>query len=537
MSEANQPLWYDTAVIKRFPQLERDLEVDVCIVGGGMTGLTAAYILKKAGKTVALVEMNRVGHGETGHTSAHLTEMLDIDFTTLISDFGEDGARLVLGSVRDSIDTIEKNISDLGVDCGFQRVTGWQFTEKRAQIDDIEREADAAAKLGSQVELANEMPWDRKVARALKFENQAQFQPLQYLAALAKTIDGDGSHIFENTRMMKVDEGEPCLVTTDRGSIKARDVIIASNVPVTNKFFLQTKIASYRTYCIAIREKDPRDLKALYWDLDDPYHYVRSAEFNGVPHIIIGGADHKTGQEEHTLLHYRKLEDWAHERFNVDQVTHRWSGQVVEPVDGLPFIGRNSLSDHTYVATGYSGTGLTFGTVAAMLMTDLILGNENPWAEIYQATRVKPFASVKDYLKENIDYPTHLISDRLSPAQESDTHSLKENQGAIVRIGGKKVAAYRDPHGELHVMSPVCPHMGCYVHWNEAEISWDCPCHGARFDAKGHLLHGPAVTDLKSEEYDENAPMIPERYEHPLRPEDPFSPPIATFRTCPLKPT
>lgn len=537
MSESNKPLWYDTAVINRFPPLEKDIEVDVCIVGGGLTGLTAADLLKKAGRTVAVIEMNRVGHGETGHTSAHLTERLDLDFGTLISDFGLDGAKLVLSSVRRAIEKIEDNVIGKQIRCDFRRVTGWQYTEKRAEIERIESEADAAVRLGLACELATEMPWPRKIARALKLERQAQFQPLAYLSLLAEGIPGDGSHIFENTRMIKVDEGEPCLVTTDRGSIKAKDVVIATNVPTTNKVFLQTKIANYRTYCIAVRERNPRALSNLYWDLDDPYHYVRSAEFNGVPHVIVGGEDHKTGQDEHTLRHFEKLEDWAHERFDIDQITHRWSGQVVEPVDGLPYIGRNSLSDHTYVATGFSGTGLTFGTVSAMLISDLILGIENPWAEIYQATRVKPLASAKDYFIENIDYPSHFVGDRVSPAKENDTHHLRENQGAIVRIGGKKVAAYRDPQGALHVMSPVCPHMGCYVHWNEAEVSWDCPCHGARFDATGHLLHGPAVNDLKSEEYDENAPMVPEKYEYPERADDPFSPPLATFLTCPLKTT
>jgi Rieske Fe-S protein len=335
--------------------------------------------------------------------------------------------------------------------------------------------------------------------------------------------------------MMKVDEGEPCLITTDKGTIKAKDVIVASNVPTTNRIMLQTKLANYRTYCIAVREREPRDLRGLFWDIDDPYHYVRSAEFNGVPHLIIGGEDHKTGQGEDTTLHFQKLEDWAHERFDIDHVTHRWSGQVVETVDGLPYIGRNSLSDHIFVATGFSGTGLTFGTVSAMLISDLILGVENPWTEIYQATRVKPLAGIKDYLAENIDFPSHLIGDRVSPAKETDTHRLRENQGAIVRIGGEKVAAYRDPQGELHVLSPVCPHMGCYVHWNEAETSWDCPCHGSRFSPTGHLLNGPTVHDLAREDYDENAPMIPEKYENPIRPEDPFSPPLATFLTCPFK--
>ncbi len=534
MSPSTKPLWLDSGVIQKFPAQIGEVIVDVCIVGAGITGLMAAEILKRAGKTVAVIDMNRVGQAETGHTSAHLTEMLDIDFNDLISNFGLSGAKQVAKSVRIAISKIEDTVTEREINCDFRRVAGWQYTEKRSEIDEIENEADAALRIGISCELFDDMPMNRKIARAIRLDRQAQFQPIAYLSALAKTIPGEGSFVFENTRMMKVDEGEPCRVTTDRGVILANDVILATNVPTTSRLMLQTKIASYRTYCIAIRERAPIDLKNLFWDIDEPYHYIRSAEFNGVPHIVIGGEDHKTGQDDHTGRHFQKLEDWAHERFSIDQVTHRWSGQVIEPVDGLPYIGRNSLSDHTYVATGFSGTGLTFGTVAAMLLSDLILGIENPWAEIYQATRIKPLAGMREFLSENIDFPSRYVGDRVSQAQKSDTHDLRENQGAIVRIGTKKVAAYRDPGGELHVMSPVCPHMGCYVHWNEAEISWDCPCHGARFGPTGHLLNGPAFQDLSKEDYDENAPMVLEKYEQPIRAEDPFSPPLATFLTCPF---
>lgn len=537
---STKPLWLDTASIQQFPEQGLEtISVDVCIVGAGITGLTAADILKRNGKTVAVIEMNRVGQAETGHTSAHLTEMLDIDYNDLISNFGLAGAKLVTNSVRLAIVKIEGNVISRKMNCDFRRVAGWQYTEKRSEIDMIEKEAEAAMKLGIRCELVDEMPAmgraGRKIARALRLDHQAQFQPIAYLAALARSIVGQGSYVFENTRMTKLDEGEPCKVTTDRGVITAKDVILSTNVPTPNRLMLQTKIASYRTYCIAIREQAPIDLKNLFWDIDDPYHYVRSAEFNGVPHIIIGGEDHKTGHDDHTGLHFQKLEDWAHERFNIESISHRWSGQVIEPVDGLPYIGRNSLSDHSFVATGYSGTGLTFGTVAAMLLSDLVLGIENPWAEIYQATRVKPLAGIKDFIAENIDFPSRFVGDRVAPAKEIESHRLRENQGAIVRIGSKKVAAYRDPGGELHVMSPVCPHMGCYVHWNEAEISWDCPCHGARFGPTGHLLNGPAIQDLAKDDYDENAPMVPETYEYPIRTDDPFSPPLATFLTCPFR--
>ena len=534
-SSRTRPLWFDTAIIPKYPELGGDIDVDVCIIGGGITGLTAADILKRAGKKVAVIEMGRIGRGESGHTSAHLTQMLDINYADLISNFGLDAAKLVDSSIRTAIGKIEENVTAKQINCHFRRVAGWQYTEKRAEIDQIEKEADAAAKIGIASELVDEMPWTRKIARGLRLDHQAQFQPVAYLAELAASIEGNGSHIFEETRMTDVNEGEPCRVTTDHGTITAKQVIVATNTPSSNRLFLQTKIAAYRTYCIAIREENPIDLQNLFWDIDDPYHYIRSANFNGVPHVIIGGEDHKTGQDDHTALHFQKLEDWAHERFNIERITHQWSGQVIEPVDGLPFIGRNSLSDHVFVATGFSGTGLTFGTVAGLLISDLILGIQNPWAEIYQANRVKPLASMKNFLSENIDFPTHMIGDRLAPAKESDTHRLRENQGAIVRIAGKKLAAYRDPEGELHVMSPVCTHMGCYVHWNEAETSWDCPCHGARFAPKGQLLNGPAVSDLAREEYDENAPMVPERHENPVRANDPFSPPLATFMTCPFK--
>lgn len=530
-----RPIWFDTATIGKHHQQTGEIVVDVCIIGGGITGLTAADLLKRAGKTVALIDLGRVGYGESGHTTAHLTEVLDLDYRDLISNFGLEGAQLAAQASRRSIERIEENAKRLGIDCGFERVSGYQYTRDHDEIDELEEEAEAALKAGVPNELVFEAPLPYGIARAIKFEHQAQFQPISYLAGLAGTIEGDGSYIFEETRMVDVHDGEPCRITTDRGTIIADDVIVAANVPVTNRFFLQTKIAAYRTYAIAVQVADRFDMKNLYWDIADPYHYIRSVDFNGSPRLIIGGEDHKTGQEVHTGLHFQNLEDWAHAHFDVERITHHWSGQVIEPVDGLPFIGRNSMSSHVFVATGYSGNGMTFGTVAGMLMSDLILGVQNPWTDLFDAGRVKPLASLKNYISENIDFPSHLIGDRFTSAQEADTAVLRENEGAIVRVGAKKVAAYRDTQGELHMLSPVCPHLGCYVHWNEAEKSWDCPCHGSRFSPVGKLLNGPAVTDLAPEEYDENAPMIPERYDQPGI-TNPFAPSLLSVFSCPCKP-
>jgi glycine/D-amino acid oxidase-like deaminating enzyme/nitrite reductase/ring-hydroxylating ferredoxin subunit len=533
-SPKTRPLWADTVSFQKQPRQTGDLMVDVCIVGAGITGLTAADLLKKAGKTVAVIDFARVGFGETSHTSAHLTEVFDIGYRDLISNFGVEGAQLAGQSMRRAIERIEQTARSYAIECGFERVAGFRFTEDPSQIDRLEDDAEAALRAGVPTSLVFEAPLPFKTERAIRFEHQAQFNPLLYLQGLARTIPGQGSHIFEDTRMLDVEEGEPCRVTTDRGTIIADDVFVAANVPSTNTFFMHTKIAAYRTYAIAARLGKNFDSNHLYWDLADPYHYIRSYDHNGHRYLIIGGEDHKTGQDVHAAAHFEKLEEWSNRRFVLESVTHRWSGQIIEPMDGLAYIGRNPLSDHVFVATGFSGTGLTFGTVAGMLVSDMILGVHNPWVDLYDASRVKPWASLKSFISENIDYPTHLIGDRVTPAQSNDTKVLRENEGAIVRMGGKKVAAYRDPDGELHLLSPVCPHLGCYVHWNDAETSWDCPCHGSRFSPVGKLLNGPAVSDLASESADIEAPMIPERYEQPGGlGTNPLGPPILTF-SCPL---
>lgn len=534
---STRPIWPDTAVIPKYSPLTGMVSVDVCIVGAGITGLTAADLLKRAGKTVAVIDFERVGSGETSHTTAHLTEVFDLSYVELLSKFGQEGASLAAQSMRRAIERIEQTSSVIGIDCDLERVSGYRFAESRIDVDQLEEDAAAALRIGVPNTLIFDAPLPFRTSRAIRFDHQAQFNPSKYLAGLARSIQGGGSAIYEDTRMIDIEEGEPCRVHTDRGIVVADDVFVAANVPSSNRFFLHTKIAAYRTYAIAAIVNHRFDFKNLYWDVADPYHYIRSYEHSGVPMLIIGGEDHKTGHDVHTDQHFKKLIQWANERFDVELVTHHWSGQIIEPVDGLPYIGRNPLSEHIYVATGFSGTGITFGTVAGMLISDTLLGVMNPWAELYDAGRVKPFAGLRSFVSENIDYPSHMITDRLTPPDADSTKKLRENEGAIVRIGAKKVAAYRDPGGELHVLSPVCPHLGCYVHWNEAEKSWDCPCHGSRFSPVGKLLNGPAVSDLASEEYDEQAPMIAERYDQTeVNPPGGilFGPPIISLFTCPM---
>jgi Rieske Fe-S protein len=321
--------------------------------------------------------------------------------------------------------------------------------------------------------------------------------PMQYLAGLAEEATRRGVQIFENTKVTGVEEGEPCHVITDTHPVRARHVFVAANVPVNNRVFLHTKVAAYRSYAIAA-EIEPDRLRGLYWDTADPYHYTRTQEVDGRWYVIIGGEDHRTGEKKNTDECFQRLVEYARERLRFGDIAFRWSGQIIEPVDGLPYIGRNTGADHVFVATGYSGNGITFGTLAGMMVTDLIRGRENPYAELFEATRVKPLAAAYDYVAENVPFPMHLAQDRLT-STNADIESLDElrpGDGGIFVAEEGKLAVYRDERGQLHACSPICTHLACDVNWNRAEKTWDCPCHGSRFSPEGKVINGPAVSDL-----------------------------------------
>jgi len=323
-----------------------------------------------------------------------------------------------------------------------------------------------------------------------------------YLAALLAEAKAQGVRVYEQTRVIGVHDGRPCRVETDHGTVNARDVFIAANVPVNNRVLLHTKIAAYRSYVVAAHVTEVQAEKSigsgLFWDTDDPYHYTRLQEIAGRTYLIVGGEDHRTGGETGTDACYRHLLEYAQLRFGVSDARWRWSGQIIEPVDGLPYIGLNTASRHVYVATGYAGNGMTFGTLAGMIVSDLILGRSNPYASLYDATRVKPFISAYDYVTENAPFPVHLLKDRLTTfnADRRPVESLRPGEGAVFATDEGKVAICRDHDGVLHSLSPVCTHLGCDVAWNQAEQTWDCPCHGSRFSPEGKVINGPAVNDL-----------------------------------------
>lgn len=494
----NRSLWKRTTDVFRSSTSLAESKIDVAIIGGGITGLVAAIELQRAGRSVVIFDKSEVAGGESGNTTAHLTEAIDARYHTLRKNFGRDGAQLSASASRDAIRRIESLAQELRIDCHFERVDGYLYTERPEELQMLREETDAAREAGVDATLLDraELPFPNH--GAIRFSNQAQFHPREFLLGLAKAFEANGGRIVDSTLVESYSDGSPCTLTVGGRELHADAVFVAANSPL-NLVAIVTKVAAYRTYAIATKIEQPPIPRAMFWDTEDPYHYTRIQTTSAGDYLIIGGEDHKVGTEEETSDCYEKLAEYARRKFGIERVDMRWSGQILEPVDGLPYIGKNSGSKNVYIATGYAGQGMTFGTIAGMIVADLIVGRENRYSKLFDATRITPIASAVDYVTENIDFPKYLLSDRLS-SWDVDAKSLDavpRGEGMIIETGGRKVAAHRDESGTLSCLSPVCPHMKCDVRWNDSEKSWDCPCHGSRFTASGEVLNGPAMRGLE----------------------------------------
>jgi glycine/D-amino acid oxidase-like deaminating enzyme/nitrite reductase/ring-hydroxylating ferredoxin subunit len=493
-TRSTDPLWMADSAAAVYPRLEHDqLRVDVAVVGAGITGITAARELLAAGRTVALVDSHQVASGVSARTTAHLTEVLDTRYHEIERQFGPEAATLVARSQRAAIEYIFETAAAANIDCGLERVTGYLLAERRDQLDELKHERGACLRAGVTVEPGEPLlPFPTRAA--LCFPNQAQFHSRQYLLPLVEDFQRRGGHVFERTHVIAVHEGEPCHLYTQHGpELQAEHVILATHSPL-NRVLIQTKLAQYRSYVVAgAVERGP---EGLFWDMEDPYHYVRTARVGSQSYLLVGGADHKTAIPEEGVDPYAELRSYA-ARFGVLDTPYQWSAQVVESADGLPFVGLNARSECVYVATGFSGNGMTFGTMAGHILSDLCQGKANPYADLYQATRVKPMASLGSYLSENSDFPMHLVADWMRPAEVHSPREIARGEGKILRQGSRRLAVYCDDAGRMHSVSPVCTHLGCIVKFNAAERTWDCPCHGSRFDADGAVLDGPAKRPLE----------------------------------------
>lgn len=486
--------------------LEDDLTANVCIIGAGIAGLTTAYLLARSGRSVIVLDDGPIGGGMTARTTAHLSNALDDRYYELERLFSEEGSRLAAESHTQAIDCIERIVRDEGIDCEFERVEGFLFPQDDESPQVLDDELPAAHRAGLvQVKRVDRAPLDFfNTGPCLSFPRQGQFHPLKYLKGLVAAIERDGGKIFTSTHADEITGGEQAQVTTTGGyKISVQSIVVATNCPVNDLVTIHTKQAPYLTYVIGARVPRGSIPSILLWDapadLDRPYHYIRVARNGDHDVLVVGGEDHKTGQARDGLARWDRLEQWARFRFPmIEGIEFRWSGQVMETFDGLAFIGRNpGDDDNVFIATGDSGMGMTHGTIAGMLISDLILGRENPWAELYDPSRKTP-AAVKDYLKENINVAAQ-YTDVLTPGDVETADEIGKDSGAVLRQGLSKVAVYRDADGVIHSMSAVCRHLGCIVNWNAVEKTWDCPCHGSRYDALGAVNNGPANSDLPPE--------------------------------------
>lgn len=507
------PSWMHSIEMPKFSPLLHDLETEVCIVGAGLAGLTTAYLLQQEGLKVCVLEGFEVGHGQSGRTTAHFTYALDSSYARLEKIHGEAGIKLIAKSHEAALKKVREIIAKEKIECDLERVNGYLFSasdditkytlqnnrEKSHQQLNIELEAISRAEL-LDAYMTEKIPLHSfDPGPAICFPDQLQLNPVKYMKALAEIIVSRGGEIYTNSHVIEVQGGDDAFVKLDSEKIvHCESIIVTTNSPINDLVAIHTKQMSYRTYVIGVEVPKGKIIKGLYWDTASPYHFIR-LEKNGEHEteiLLVGGEDHRTGQNDNPELSYITLENWTRKRFpDAGRVLYRWSGHVMEPVDRIAYIGKNPMDkDNVFVATGFSGNGMTYSTIAGMMLTDLVLERENPWTGIYHPSRIS-FYTAGTYFKENANTLSQ-YKDWFFETNNGEVENLSEGEGVVYRDGLHLVAAYKDDHGHLCLNSAVCTHLGGIVRWNAAEKSWDCPCHGARFDCYGKVMEGPAIYDL-----------------------------------------
>ncbi len=507
-------LWVDTGPSKTFPKQSRDVTVDVAVLGGGIVGLTAALLLKRAGQTVAVAEASQVAGGVSGHTTGKLSSLHNVIYKDIVKSFGKRGAGIYGQANQAAIEQVEELIAQEKIDCDWHRADNYSYAETDEAAESLRQEAETAASLGLPASYVTETPLPFAVKGAVKMTGQAYFHSVKYVSGLAAKVAGGGSYVFENTRALDATDGskdgrKPCTVKTEHGTITAANVIVATHIPFLDRGLWFARVHPHRSYLIAVRLKGALP-NGMYIGTPAPgtaggYGSTRSImPYDGGDRrfLLIGGEGHKTGQGGDTTERYQRLVDYAKERFDVASVAYRWASQDNMPLDGLPYVGKYTpFSKRIYVATGFRKWGLAAGTAAGMVLSDRVLGQQNAWAATFDSNRFKPFASAGNFIGENFNTGIRYITDRFSlmgpGGRGGGIESLGTGQGKVLTAGGQKVAAYRDDAGALHTVDPVCTHLQCLVDFNDADKTWDCPCHGSRFTTDGAVLQGPATKPLE----------------------------------------
>ena len=510
-SGAHLSYWTDSSEPLAYNTLNNDSQTDVLIIGGGIAGLTTAYCLSKSGKKIILLEDGYLGSGETGRTTAQISYALDDRYYDLEKFFGHEKTRLAAQSHRQALEWINQTVAEENIPCNFKRVDGYLFLDPTDNPENLGKEFVATQNAGLPTEQLTGIPGlPANEAECIRYPQQGQFHILKYLKGLADAVVAMGGEIYTQSRAEDITkEG----AKANGFTIKANHIVVATNTPVNDILTMHTKQFAYRTYVIGAKIPKGQLPYAMWWDTGNqeskwvakPYHYVRLEPLDDQYDLLIsGGEDHKTGQADEEDVteeqRYQNLTGWTKQYFPYfDEVAYTWSGQVMEPVDCLAFIGKNPGDENIYIITGDSGNGMTHATIGGVLVNDLILGNKNPYEELYSPSRIT-FRTADDFLSETGNMAYKMVKDWVSGSDLSDAEDLKAGEGGIIASGLKKIAAYRDDAGVLHTCTAVCPHLGGILQWNPDEKSFDCPLHGSRFTTEGVVVNGPAITDLKKVE-------------------------------------
>lgn len=479
--------------------LAGDISTEIAVVGAGISGLTTALRLQEAGRRVVVLDMGTVGGGTTGHSSGHLDTTSDQGLRSLIRHFGEAAAGHVVAAKRAAVEHVDEWQRRHSIACDFARTPAFLYGETAEDSDQIKQEANAARELGLPVEFPvnTELPFS--TSAAMRFDDQARFDPLAYVHGLARVFTTAGGILHEQTRVEHVEQHkEHVRLATDRGVVTANHAVLAGHTALIGTLMLQPRIYAYQSYILDLRVGEALP-DALYWDTAEPYHYTRRRRGDDPHRLILGGADHRTGETINAETAFSKLEAYARERYGVEEIVGRWSHEFYESADGLPFIGRYPGNDRIYIAAAFSGDGLTLGTAAGLLLSDLIFGQRNPWASTFSLARLNVFAGAPRFTSGMLHIAKHMLGDRLPGGWLESVDEIKPDDGGLVSTAEGRRAVYRDPEGNLHAFSPVCRHMGCIVQWNRAERTWDCPCHGGRYDRFGTVIMGPPKSPLPAE--------------------------------------
>ena len=485
--------WNATSTATDFPELIGEINVDVAIIGGGIVGTTTARVLKDRGVKVALIEARRVGRQVTGKSTAKITSQHTLTYQTLQQKFGEDRARLYADAQETALRQIKTFAAQYGIACDIEPKSAFIYAESEDNVGDIEREVEVAKRLGLPASLVRETDLPFPIRAAVRFDNQAQFHPTKYVAGLAGTISGDGCHIFEHSRAI---DWEPTRVSTERGSVNARHVVMATHLPLGQVGGFYAEVYPYAEPVIAAKIRRPPS--GMYLNAEDPSHSLRTHTRENDIYAIASGMSFKPGHTDDERKHLQDIERWLTSNFDVGPIEYRWVNEDYSPMDEAPFVGwSSSIGSRYLVATGFKAWGITNGTAAGMILADLATDRENRWLDIFDATRLNLIAGGAQLVKENVQVAAHLVSGYLSRKPKS-FDELGPGDAAIMSIDGENVAAFKDEHGHVHAVSAVCTHMGCIVGWNETDRTWDCPCHGSRFELTGEVIHGPATKPLGS---------------------------------------